>query len=258
MIRVVVPVQVKKNKKSEFLSVAQGLIQESRKEKGCIEYNLIDSNVDNELYFIEKWETKEDLNNHAQSTHSKKYGELLKGLKETESPIEIYEINKKNNILERRSIRNYTSQNVSKEIVDRIIEAGMYAPSAGNQQGWEFVVIRNREVLDKLSKMSPYATPLKKANIAILILGNENVKYPQNLFQDLGAATQNILLQITTEGLGGVWLGIAPEADRMDLVKSTLDLKENILPFAIVPFGYSSEEEKTVNRYDKSKVWSIE
>ncbi|MGL4935595.1 MAG: nitroreductase family protein, partial [Cetobacterium sp.] len=92
----------------------------------------------------------------------------------------------------------------------------------------------------------------------ILILGNKNVRFPQNLEQDLSAATQNILLQITEEGLGGVWLGISPENDRMELVKNSLNLNDNIIPFAIVPFGYSTEKEKIVDRYDLTKVWNID
>ncbi|MGL4980991.1 MAG: nitroreductase family protein, partial [Fusobacteriaceae bacterium] len=157
-----------------------------------------------------------------------------------------------------RSIRNYTDEKVSGEIVDRIIRAGMFAPSAGNQQGWEFVVVRNRKLLDDLSGVSPYATPLKKANIAIIILGDKTLKYPQYLEQDLSAATQNILLQITEEGLGGVWLGVAPEKDRMELVKNSMNLKGDLIPFGIVAFGYSAETEKVVDRYDESKVWSID
>ncbi|MGL5624469.1 nitroreductase family protein [Cetobacterium sp.] len=258
MIRVVVEIQVKDEKKLEFLNIAQNLVAESRKEKGCIEYNLIDSGIENQLYFVEKWESMEDLKNHAAAPHSKKYGELLKELKEVELPVEVYETEKRDSIIKRRSIRNYTNDIVSNDIVDRIIRAGMFAPSAGNQQGWEFVVIRNRKILDDLAKMSPYATPLNKANIAILILGNKNVRFPQNLEQDLSAATQNILLQITEEGLGGVWLGISPENDRMELVKNSLNLNDNIIPFAIVPFGYSTEKEKIVDRYDLTKVWNID
>lgn len=258
MIRVVVKIQVKDGKKIDFLNIAQNLVIESRKEKGCIEYNLIDSGIENQLYFIEKWESIEDLKNHSVAPHSKKYGDLLKELKEVELPVEIYETDKIDTITKRRSVRNYTSDKVSNEIVDRIVRAGMFSPSAGNQQGWEFVVIRNRKTLDDLAKMSPYATPLNKANIAILILGNKDVRFPQNLEQDLSAATQNILLQITEEGLGGVWLGISPENDRIELVKNTLNLKENLIPFAIVPLGYSAEKEKIVERYDSSKVWNID
>lgn len=258
MIRVIVEIQVKEGKKIEFLNIAQNLVTESRKEAGCIEYNLIDSGIENQLYFVEKWESMADLKKHSVASHSRKYGELLKDLKAAELPVEIYESEKTDAIIKRRSIRNYTDEKVSDEIIDRIVRAGMFAPSAGNQQAWEFVVVRNRQVLDKLSEVSPYATPLKKANIAILVLGNKTLKYPQYLEQDLSAATQNILLQITEEGLGGVWLGVAPEKDRMELVKNSLNLKEDSIPFAIVPFGYSAEKEKVVDRYDSTKVWNID
>lgn len=161
-------------------------------------------------------------------------------------------------ILNRRSIRNFTDECVSQESVERILRAGMFAPSAGNQQGWEFIVIRNRELLDKLAKMSPYATPIAKANIAIAVLGNKHVRFPQNLEQDLSAATENILLQITKEGLGGVWLGVAPEQDRIEFVRELLNLKLSTLPFALIPFGYSAETEKIVNRWNPNKVRYID
>ncbi|MGL4254183.1 MAG: putative quinol monooxygenase [Fusobacteriaceae bacterium] len=91
MIRVVVPILVKEGMKEEFLKIAQPLIEASREEKGCIEYFLLDSGVENKLFFVELWETEADLKNHSQAPHSKKYGELLGPLKSSNSSIEIYE-----------------------------------------------------------------------------------------------------------------------------------------------------------------------
>lgn len=93
MIRVVVSVIVKEGMKNEFLKRAQGLISESRKEKGCIEYNLVDSTIENQLYFIELWETREDLKIHAGAQHSLEYKKILDELRSKESFVEIYETN---------------------------------------------------------------------------------------------------------------------------------------------------------------------
>lgn len=92
MIRVVVDVRVKKGMKENFLFAAKNLIKESRKEKGCLEYNLVDSTEEDKLYFIEKWETMEDLKNHSQAPHSKKYAPILNEFRFQPSKVEIYEI----------------------------------------------------------------------------------------------------------------------------------------------------------------------
>lgn len=96
MIRVVVKVLVKDGMKAEFLKKAEGLVAESRKEKGCIEYNLVDSTLDNQLYFIELWETKDDLKVHANAPHSLKYKVILDELRAKQSFVEIYETENKN------------------------------------------------------------------------------------------------------------------------------------------------------------------
>ena len=160
-------------------------------------------------------------------------------------------------ILQRRSIRSFSNKLVPDDQIKDIITAGMYAPSAGNQQGWRFIVIKNRILLDSLSKLSPYATPLKKANVAILILGDKNVKFPQNLEQDLSACAENILLEITNQGLGGVWLAISPEKDRIEYVTEVLNFQENEYPFCIIPVGYPEKEILQVNRFDEKKITYI-
>ena len=160
-------------------------------------------------------------------------------------------------ILQRRSIRSFSSRLVTDAQIKNIVTAGMYAPSAGNQQGWRFIVIKNRILLDTLSKLSLYATPLKKANVAILILGDKNVKFPQNLEQDLSACAENILLEITNQGLGGVWLAVSPEKERIEYVKQVLNIQENEYPFCIIPIGYPEKEILQVNRFDEKKITYI-
>ncbi|MGL4986033.1 MAG: nitroreductase family protein [Treponemataceae bacterium] len=260
MLRVVVPVLVKDGKKAEFLKTAETLIEKSRNEKGCIEYLLVDTGKDNELYFIEKWETHEDLQVHAKASHSVEYQSLLNPLKQQDFPVEIYETELPNTMLSRRSVRSYRDQAVSDKAIERILRAAMYAPSAGNQQAWEFLVVKNRQKLDELSKVSPYASSLTKANVAIVVLGKTDKKYPQYLEQDLGAASQNILLQVVEEGLGAVWLGVAPEVDRMNFVKKLFNLDGITLPFCIIPLGHPAVQikpNKPDNRYIPSKIITI-
>ena len=258
MIRVVVPIRVKSGMKENFFNVAQSLIEETRKEKGCIEYFLVNTEEENKIFFIESWETEEDLKNHLKTPHFKKYGEELSKLRESDSTIEVYNTKRESTVFKRRSVREFTNKDVDQDTIDRILKAGMLAPSAGNQQGWEFIVVRNKKVLEELAKISPYSSPIANAGVAIIVLGETKAKFPQNLEQDLSAATENILLQITEEGLGGVWLGVAPEVDRIEKVKKLLKLEESVFPFAMIPFGYPLENMKKIDRWNPGKVRYID
>lgn len=158
-------------------------------------------------------------------------------------------------ILERRSIRKYTDQVVAEDTVKEIVKAGMYAPSAGNQQSWEFIIVRNKEKLVEITKVHPYSNMLKEVSVAIVICGNlEKEKFKDFWVQDCSAATQNILLAAHALGLGAVWLGVYPAAERVSGVKEILNLPENILPLSIVPIGYSAEERKSADRYNESSI----
>jgi nitroreductase len=157
-------------------------------------------------------------------------------------------------IQNRRSIRKYEDKPVEKEKIEKLLQAAMQAPSAGNQQPWEFIVVENKETLKKLSEAHAYAGPIKDAPLGIIILSNDkSLKFPSYWEQDLAAATQNLLLQAVELGLGAVWMGVAPEEDRMTYIKKLFDLPQGIEPFAMLAFGYSSDN-KFVDRFDKDKV----
>lgn len=155
----------------------------------------------------------------------------------------------------RRSIRKYTDQPVSQVEIEKLLRAAMQAPSAGNQQPWEFLVVEDKDMLEKVSKVSPYAGMVKDASLAVIMLGNEErMRFPENWEQDLSAATQNLLLEVADLGLGAVWLGVAPLEDRVTYISELFDLPEHIKPFAIVPVGHPATENKFVDRYDETRV----
>ncbi len=159
------------------------------------------------------------------------------------------------NINNRRSIRSYLDKKVEKEKIERLLRAGMQAPSAGNQQPWEFIVVENEDTKNKLSETSPYAKPVKDAPLAIVLAEKtEGLKFPQYSSQDMGACAQNILLEAVELGLGAVWLGVKPEEDRMEFVSEVINLPKNINAFGIVVIGYSDSENKFVDRYDGTRV----
>ena len=97
-------------------------------------------------------------------------------------------------IKNRRSIRKYEDKPVEKATVEKLLRAAMQAPSAGNQQPWEFIVVENKETLAQMANVSPYATPLKNAAVSIIVLVNkDSLRFPSYWQQDLAAATQNLL-----------------------------------------------------------------
>lgn len=160
-----------------------------------------------------------------------------------------------NSIFVRRSIREFLDKPVEKEKIEKILRAGMQAPSAKNQQAWEFIVVTSKEDKEIVSTMSPFSKLAAKAAVLIILLGNKTkMTTPERWQQDLGACSQNMLLQIVKEDMGGVWLGVYPTQERVDKIKDIFKLPENIEPFGVICFGYSTKNNVFTDRYEKSKV----
>lgn len=162
-----------------------------------------------------------------------------------------------NTIFNRRSIRRFSNRKVEDEKIEKMLRAAMQAPSAGNQQPWEFIVIQDRDKLERLSKFSPYASMTRNASVAFVFLANtEKLNYPENWEQDMGAATQNLLLEAVDLSLGAVWLGVAPVIERIMTIKQIFNLPENIKPYSVVPVGYPAEgaENRFIDRFDKDRI----
>ena len=105
-----------------------------------------------------------------------------------------------NELFTRVSVRDFIPGKVEKDKVDRILEAAMNAPSARNQQAWEFIVVDDPDYIRELSKVTPYAGPVGKAPLAIVVLGNRDLmSAPQFWEQDLGACTENLMLSVSYE-----------------------------------------------------------
>jgi nitroreductase len=150
----------------------------------------------------------------------------------------------------RRSIRAFTSRPVSLEMVRELIRAAMHAPSAGNEQPWHFIIITNREILDKIPDFHPYAGMLGEAPLAVLVCGDpRQEKHPGMWVQDLAAATQNLLLAAHAKGLGAVWVGVHPREDRILALRNLIELPEAIIPFALIPLGHPAEKADAEDRY---------
>ena len=135
------------------------------------------------------------------------------------------------NIFHRVSIRKYEDKPVEKEKILQILKAGMQAPSACNQQPWEFYVVTDKEKILELSKATPYSGCAAGAPVVIVPVYRKEGLPVQEMAQiDMSIAQENIWLETDALGLGGVWIGIAPFEDRMALVHDILKLPENFSP----------------------------
>jgi nitroreductase len=148
-------------------------------------------------------------------------------------------------IRKRRSIRAFTGEDVSEEAIQQIIEAGTLAPSAGNCQPWEFIIIRNKLTKQKLAQAALGQMFIVQAPIVIVVCANINRsanRYGSRgrelyAVQDTAAAIENMLLMAVSKGLGTCWIGAFNEV----LAKEVLELPVGIRPVAIIPLGNPAE-----------------
>jgi nitroreductase len=159
-------------------------------------------------------------------------------------------------IKNRKSIRRYKNESVSDEQVKSLLEAAMMAPSAVNKRPWQFIVVRNRDVLEKIMKINPFTRMLKTASLAIIVVAEQNKQLLAKGFfpQDCAAATENILLQAVHLGLGTCWCGIYPNEKRVTAIRELLNLPEKLAPFNVIAVGVPDETGGSRGFYEESKV----
>jgi nitroreductase len=145
----------------------------------------------------------------------------------------------------RRSIRAFESREVPEELVERLIEAARWAPSAGNIQPWEFIIVRKQEIKRKLAEAALWQSFIEEAPVVIVVCADE-VRSTQGYgmrgktlycIQDTAAAIQNIHLAAYSMGLGTCWVGAFGE----DEARKVLKTPAGIRPVAIIPVGYPAE-----------------
>jgi len=158
-------------------------------------------------------------------------------------------------ILSRRSIRKFTRDPVTDQQIETLLRCGFAAPSAGNTQPWQFIVIRDREILDSIPTVHEHADMVKHAPAAILVCAEPTVAMADGYWQqDFAAAAENILLAAHAMGLGAVWLGVYPRENRMAGLRTLTKLPERIIPGALIAIGCPAEAKPPSNRYDETKI----
>ena len=146
----------------------------------------------------------------------------------------------------RHCIRRFRPDEVEQDKVERILEAAKEAPSAGNLQARDFIVVRDSEKRRELAKAALSQNSVSEAPLAIVVCANpgkSTAKYGSRgeelyCIQDATAAVQNILLVVHSLGLGACWVGAFDE----NSVRKVLGIPPGIRPVAIVPVGYPAEE----------------
>lgn len=162
------------------------------------------------------------------------------------------------NIFHRISVRKYQDRPVEKEKIIQILRAGMQAPSACNQQPWEFYVVTDKEKIKELSMATRYSGCAAGAPVVIVPVYRKNgLVVPEMAQIDLSIALENIWLETDTLGLGGVWIGIAPFQDRMDAVKQMLQLPDDVEVFSLFALGYPAEARPQQDRFDENRIHFI-
>lgn len=158
-------------------------------------------------------------------------------------------------ILDRRSIRKYTDQKIDKETIQKILAAGMSAPSARDERPWEFIVVENPETLKDMAQLTPYAGMLANAPLGMVICANTkqhlNMEYDS---QDCAAVTENMLVEANYLGIGTCWLGGYPNQDRLDNISNYFKLPEHIQPMWMISFGYPAEMPAKKDKWDETKI----
>ncbi|NPU85851.1 MAG: nitroreductase family protein [Syntrophaceae bacterium] len=158
----------------------------------------------------------------------------------------------------RKSVRTFTGAPVGKSDLERILKAGMAAPTAVNMQPWSFVVVTERKMLNDLSSGLPYAKMLTKAGAAIIVCTETDQAYDkikEFAIIDASLAGENILLAVEALGLGGVWTAAYPYDDRMSHVRKTLGIPQSVIPLNVIAVGIpAAGGEKPKDKYKKEKI----
>ena len=161
-------------------------------------------------------------------------------------------------IKNRRSIRAFTDEPVTDEEIEKLIDAARWAPSAGNIQPWEFIIVRDPQVKHGLCEAALNQTFIEEAPVVIVVCANpmqSSKGYGSrgiNLYciQDTAAATQNILLAAHAMGLATCWVGAFSEEE----AKRVLGVPDGLRPIAIVPVGHPAEKPRVRPRRQLSEI----
>lgn len=161
-------------------------------------------------------------------------------------------------IFSRRSIRKFKKKPVEDELIWKILEAGKWAPSAGNMQSWEVILVKNDDIKEKLVAAAYLRTFIGEAPLIMVLCANTHVAaamYNERgtelyCIQETACAAENMLLAVHALGLGACWVGSFDE----EVLRRALDLPDYLKPVTIIPVGYPDENPYPPPRRDIEEI----
>lgn len=156
----------------------------------------------------------------------------------------------------RRSIRVFQRRKIDREILIDLLKAGMAAPSASNSRPWEFILVTDEGLLEKLQSNLAYGK--YNAPAAAVVCANLSIAKNDSAYrfwvQDCSAASENILIAAAGMGLGTVWIGAYPKEDVMQTLRDILEIPADIYPLNIIYIGYPAEDKDARTQYEEERV----
>ncbi len=158
----------------------------------------------------------------------------------------------------RRSIRRYSNRDVHEEVLDRLLLAAMWAPTARNRRHCEFVVVRDNEMKNRLASATQYSGMCAGAGAVIVVLGDMEIT--EKWIEDCAVAAEHISLAAVSEGLGTCWVQLRANKhanmSAEDFVKELLAIPSRYGALCMIAVGYPDEEknEHSVDEFDRNRV----
>lgn len=161
-------------------------------------------------------------------------------------------------IFNRKSVRSFKNEIVSKDQLGMLVTAAMAAPTAVDKRPWEFMIITDKKILQELSEALPYAKMAAQAGAAVIVLGDTEKQFGGTTanfwIMDCSAASENLLLAAESMGLGAVWTAIYPDEGRISKVREVLKIPDRYLPLNLIPVGIPTGKDQPKDKYNADQI----
>ena len=165
----------------------------------------------------------------------------------------------------RRSIRKFKPEQINEEELVEILKLATWAPSAGNTQSWDLILIKDPEIKRNLARAALSQSFIKKASHVVVVCANffrSGRVYGKRgvsmyTYQDTAALIQNLLLLIHAKGWGAVWVGAFKDNEVADILNIDLE-NDNVRPVAIIPIGFPVKDPNPPKRIPLSEILHLD